>query len=63
MRISGVELEDGGEYVCTAENRAGKQFASAVITVQGKTKIFGKTKSISILWCIGFIFATSLVFS
>ena len=38
MRISEAEVEDSGEYICTATNRVGSQSASVVITVEGVFK-------------------------
>lgn len=36
VNISHVMVEDGGEYTCTAENRAGKTAHSARLNVYGK---------------------------
>lgn len=44
VNISHVMVEDGGEYSCTAENRAGKVTHAARLNVYGKKyflKIFG----------------------
>lgn len=38
VNISHVMVEDGGEYTCTAENRAGKTSHSARLNVYGKYK-------------------------
>lgn len=35
VNISHVMVEDGGEYTCTAENRAGKTAHSARLNVYG----------------------------
>lgn len=37
VNISHVMVEDGGEYTCTAENRAGKTTHSARLNVYGKS--------------------------
>lgn len=36
VNISHVMVEDGGEYTCTAENRAGKTSHSARLNIYGK---------------------------
>lgn len=36
VNITQVMVEDGGEYTCTAESRAGKSFHSARLNVYGK---------------------------
>lgn len=36
VNISNVAVEDGGEYACIAENRAGKASHSARLNVYGK---------------------------
>lgn len=38
VNISQVAVEDGGEYTCTAENRAGKVSHSARLNVYGESK-------------------------
>lgn len=40
VNISQVQVEDGGEYTCTAENRAGKSSHSARLNVYGKFRYF-----------------------
>lgn len=35
VNISHVDVEDGGEYTCTAENRAGKMSHSARLNIYG----------------------------
>lgn len=40
VNISHVTVEDGGEYTCTAENRAGRSWHSARLNVYGKVKHF-----------------------
>lgn len=39
VNISQVAVEDGGEYTCVAENRAGKVSHSARLNVYGKLDI------------------------
>ena len=36
MRIGSIELQDEGEYICTAENGVGRVSGSVSVTVQGK---------------------------
>ena len=36
VNVSHVTVEDGGEYTCTAENRAGRSWHSARLNVYGK---------------------------
>lgn len=36
VNVSQVAVEDGGEYTCTAENRAGKVSHSARLNVYGE---------------------------
>lgn len=40
VNISHVDVEDGGEYTCRAENRAGKVSHSARLNIYGKIFIF-----------------------
>lgn len=39
VNISNVAVEDGGEYSCTAENRAGKVTHSARLNVYGNRSV------------------------
>lgn len=39
VNISHVMVEDGGEYSCTAENRAGRTSHSARLNVYGMSKV------------------------
>ena len=40
VNISHVTVEDGGEYTCTAENRAGRSWHSARLNVYGKAVVW-----------------------
>lgn len=35
LRVSEVDTEDSGEYICEAKNDAGKDICSSVVTVKG----------------------------
>ncbi|XP_076811093.1 roundabout homolog 2-like isoform X2 [Clavelina lepadiformis] len=39
MVISNIQVEDEGEYICTAENKVGSQTASAYVTVQAEPEL------------------------
>lgn len=45
VNISHVMVEDGGEYTCTAENRAGKTSHSARLNIYGELFLFPFTIS------------------
>lgn len=58
VNISHVMVEDGGEYACYAENRAGKVLHSARLNVYGKKlKKLRRNIDVSIYFC------TQLTFS
>lgn len=44
VNISHVMVEDGGEYSCAAENRAGKTSHSARLNIYGKRLPFRQQK-------------------
>lgn len=56
VNISHVMVEDGGEYTCTAENRAGKTSHSARLNVYGKLNTFHKFNTM----CVHLIFSYPL---
>ena len=46
VNISHVMVEDGGEYACTAENRAGKTSHSARLNVYGMNSRFSTVDTV-----------------
>uniref|UniRef100_A0A8U8C1Y8 Uncharacterized protein n=1 Tax=Geospiza parvula TaxID=87175 RepID=A0A8U8C1Y8_GEOPR len=39
LRVSEVDTEDSGEYICEAKNDAGKDICSSVVTVKGDSDV------------------------
>ncbi|KAM4560777.1 titin-like [Fundulus diaphanus] len=48
LHIGGLQSEHGGKYSCQAQNQAGSQTCSAVLTVKEPAKITEEAKSISV---------------